>query len=305
MQSRKSLGSGIAFMGLLGLVLTASAQTNRPPGSREQLLQYVADLQRNPDDQALREKIIKVALDLRPAPATPPEALELEGAAEYAFKNAKSEADFADSARQYEKALLVAPWKATDYFNLGVAQEKARQLRPAIQSFELYLLAAPNANDTEEVRKRIGGLRFAISRAAQQDDLERATRVEAAREEQAREAKRQSAEGTWKYCSGDPTARFSIVRGAGGGGLVVKLLSLFTQDVNFGLYTQNIAGNSIQFVTKDDRNIARNYNIDTNIFVHKYNLTLSTDGTRLSGKEEYYFKGKYEGTFDVVFCRQE
>jgi tetratricopeptide (TPR) repeat protein len=90
-----------------------------------------------------------------------------EGAAEYAFKNAKANSDFSDAAKQYEKALLLAPWLAADYFNGGVAHEKAGENKAAIASFSLYLLAAPNADDTLAVKKRIGGLQYAAQKAVE------------------------------------------------------------------------------------------------------------------------------------------
>jgi tetratricopeptide (TPR) repeat protein len=160
---------------LLLLISKASlAQQGSSP--REQLKQYVADLQKNPDDRALREKIIRLVLTITPKPSVPPEALESEGAAEFAFKNAKSSANYADAARQYEKALLAAPWVAADYFNLGVAKEKADLPRNAIESFELYLMAAPEAEDATEVRKRIGGLKYGLVQQETEAAAERARR---------------------------------------------------------------------------------------------------------------------------------
>lgn len=67
----------------LNLVTRAQDST----GTTDTLKQYVADLQKNPGDDALREKIIKLALTLNPKPALPDEAITHEGAAEYAFKN--------------------------------------------------------------------------------------------------------------------------------------------------------------------------------------------------------------------------
>src|SRR5216684_3628070 len=117
------------------------------PGSGDELQQLTARLQQSPGDQALREKIIALALTLDPKPPTPDAVTMAEGAAEYAFKNAKANSDYSDTARQYEKALLLAPWLAVDYFNCGVAYEKAGEHKEAIRSFKLYLLAAPNADD--------------------------------------------------------------------------------------------------------------------------------------------------------------
>jgi len=144
--------------------LHLSAQ-DQPSSQREALKQYVADLQSRPDDQSLREKIIKVALETKPVPIIPAEAIEHEGGAEYLFKNAKGESDYVRAAEEYQKALLLAPWAAADYYNLGVAWEKANEPKKALSAFQLYLLAAPVANDANEVRKRIGGLRVAIQQA--------------------------------------------------------------------------------------------------------------------------------------------
>ena len=56
----------------IGLLLVgccvATAQDSSNP--REQLKQYVSDLQKSPDDQALREKIIKLVIDLEAQPPT-------------------------------------------------------------------------------------------------------------------------------------------------------------------------------------------------------------------------------------------
>jgi hypothetical protein len=58
---------------LYAIVMPAWAQT---ASSQQTLDQYVADLQKNPDDTALREKIIKLAQTMNPAPAIPEEARE-------------------------------------------------------------------------------------------------------------------------------------------------------------------------------------------------------------------------------------
>jgi len=91
----------------------AQDSTNAPAAStRDRLQQLTAQLQKSPDDQALREKIIALALTMNPGPATPDAATMAEGAAEYAFKNAKTNSDFSGAAKQYGKALLRALWLA-------------------------------------------------------------------------------------------------------------------------------------------------------------------------------------------------
>ena len=150
---------------LLIALLPVASSSAAADDQRDQLKQLTAQLQQTPGDQALREKIIALALTLNPRPATPDAATMAEGAAEYAFKNAKTISDYSDAAKQYEKALLQAPWLADDYFNCGVAHEKANENKDAIRNFNLYLLAAPSADDAVAVKKRIGGLQYAAQKA--------------------------------------------------------------------------------------------------------------------------------------------
>jgi len=158
--------SAVFFLFFSGMVYAGSQQ--------ETLSQYISDLQKNPDDNAQRAKIIKLAQEMKPAPAVPAEAEKFNDRGEYAAKTAKSEADFADAAKEYEKALLIAPWIAEDYCNLGILQEKSNQPQKAIESLNLYLLAAPNAKDAREVRKRIAGLEYAAEKSAKQSNFEAA-----------------------------------------------------------------------------------------------------------------------------------
>jgi tetratricopeptide (TPR) repeat protein len=141
------------------------ASTDNPS---DQLQQLAAQLQKSPDDQALREKIIALALTLNPKPTTPDAATMAEGGAEYAFKDAKTTSDYSAAAKQYEKALLLAPWLADDYFNCGVAHEKAGENKDAIRNFKLYLLAAPNADNVQTIKKRIGGLQYAAQKGEEE-----------------------------------------------------------------------------------------------------------------------------------------
>jgi tetratricopeptide (TPR) repeat protein len=170
----------ISAASLLLLISQASvAQQSSNP--REQLNQYVADLQKNPADDALREKIIKLALTLQPSPTIPAEVHTYEGRAERAFKDAKSPAEFVSAADEYKKALLVAPWVAMNYFNRAVVLESAGELREAVTDFKLYVLAAPNADDITVVQKRIGGLEFELEKQETNRATEERTRTEAAR----------------------------------------------------------------------------------------------------------------------------
>ena len=154
----------IVFLFLLAVVSLPLPAQLHAQNSQATLKQYLSDLQMNPTDTALREKIIKHVQGMRPKPTIPDEAERYEGRAEFAIKNAKSEAEFLDAAKEYEKALFIAPWVSVYYFNQGIAYEKAGKPKEAKRSFEFYLIAAPNAQDARAVRKRIGGLDFAMEK---------------------------------------------------------------------------------------------------------------------------------------------
>lgn len=159
-RSMKNVGRFIIFtIALIGL---ATAHAANP---REELKQLTAQLQGNPTDPALREKIIKLARTTKLAPAIPAEAERFDGRGEYAFKSAKSEADYLAAGQEFEKASNAAPWFAPYYFNAGTAYEKAQRPAEAKRNFEFYLVASPNAQDARDVRRKISGLEFSIEKA--------------------------------------------------------------------------------------------------------------------------------------------
>lgn len=73
------------------LTLTASAYAQSP---REQLNQLTAQLQQTPTDNVLRERIIKLGAEIKPAPAIPEEARRPFVRANTALKDAKTEAEY-------------------------------------------------------------------------------------------------------------------------------------------------------------------------------------------------------------------
>lgn len=144
------------YLILLIVIVTGStviAQDSASP--REQLKQYVADLQKSPDDQTLREKIIKLALTLDPKPATPEDAERFMARGQAALEIAKESKGYAESIAEFQKAALAAPWLGNVYYNLGFVQEKAGDYAAALRNLKLYLLATPNASDEKEVKALI------------------------------------------------------------------------------------------------------------------------------------------------------
>jgi len=134
---------------------------------QQTLAQYLSDLQKNPNDNALREKIIRHVQTMTPKPAIPEEAERYMARGGAAVKAAKNEKDFQDAALEFEKASLVAPWLPAAYYNLGITQDKAGKYKEAIQSLKLYLLAAPEASDAKAVKTLVYEIEYRQEKAAQ------------------------------------------------------------------------------------------------------------------------------------------
>ncbi|MGB2751834.1 MAG: hypothetical protein WBC19_07225 [Pyrinomonadaceae bacterium] len=138
---------------LFAFTAILSAQT--PP---EQLQQMVAQLQKTPADNALREKIIKLAVTMKPAPEIPEDARRPFIRGNTAIKNASSAEDYANAAKLYQDALLLAPWWADAYFNLAKGQELHKDFDAAIQSLKFFLMTSPSAADAREAQDHIYAL---------------------------------------------------------------------------------------------------------------------------------------------------
>ncbi len=134
------------------------------PNPRELFGKLIAQLKSKPNDDSTRQHIMKLAQEIKPAQAVPEEAQKFEGRAQYAFRNAKSGTEFLDAAREYLKAIEVAPWVAGYYYDLCVILEKANRPAEAARACKLYLVAAPQAGDAGNVRKLVAGLEYALER---------------------------------------------------------------------------------------------------------------------------------------------
>ena len=162
-------GIGIVFLSLL----LAPIHWLWAESSKSQLNDLTARLQKSPDDQELRKKIIKLVSTMPKKPEIPDGLDELMGKAEYVAKNAAKSSDYLPAVEAYQQASLLAPWDADIYYNLGVMQEKAEKTGDAVNSFKLYLLGKPNASDKRKVKKRIGALEY----VAKTDNLDGAVFV--------------------------------------------------------------------------------------------------------------------------------
>jgi len=134
------------------LALTANAYAQSP---REQLKQMVEQLQKNSWDSPLREKIIKLATTLKPAPEIPEEARRSFIIGEALFKQVKSLRPAYEAADAFRTATTLAPWWSDAYWNLAVAQQLAGQYVSAKESLRLYMLTNLSAADRRIAQDRL------------------------------------------------------------------------------------------------------------------------------------------------------
>ncbi len=157
------------FAFMLVLLFIASFPAHAQSANPQQTLhQYIADLRKNPDDYALREKIIKHVQAMKPAPAVPEEARRFMNRGMAAAEGAKTESDYRDAIQEFQKAVNSAPWLGSGYRNLAVVQDKAGQFAQAVQNLTLFLLTNPSAADAEAAKTLIDKIEYRQEKAAKE-----------------------------------------------------------------------------------------------------------------------------------------
>jgi tetratricopeptide (TPR) repeat protein len=140
------------------LAAGAAPETKKSSAGAEELQKYVEQLRKNPGDKALREKIIKLGAGMKPAPALPEDAERHMARGTTFAQKASNSAGYRKAIAEFEAATNAAPWLALAYYNLGVVQEKAGLFNEAIQSLNYYLKAAPDAKNSRDVKNKIYAL---------------------------------------------------------------------------------------------------------------------------------------------------
>jgi len=154
------------MLGLMVITLfSAHAQSSNP---QQTLNQYVSDLQKNPNNYALREKIIRHTQTMRPAPGVPDEARRFMNRGMAAAEGAKTESDYRDAIQEFQKAVNIAPWLGSGYRNLAVVQDKAGQYAQAVQNLKLFLLTNPPAADAEAAKTLMDKIEYRQEKAAKE-----------------------------------------------------------------------------------------------------------------------------------------
>jgi len=142
--------------------LSASAGGATP---REQFAQMLDLLQKTPRDDALRENIVRFALDLKPAPAVPEEARRALVRGNTALEEGAGLDDYARAAKHYEEAAALAPWWGAAYLNLARAQELQFDYRSAQHNLKLYMLTARSPEDARKAQDYLYALEDKQERA--------------------------------------------------------------------------------------------------------------------------------------------
>ncbi len=225
---------------------------------REALTHYVNAIQPasegSPKDQELREKIIKLVQKIQPPPAVPEEARRHMLRGEAAVDAARDKGGFLRAADEFGKALLLAPWLAEGYYNLGVVCDKAGLYEEAIRALNMYLMAKPNAGDAKQVHDLIYKIEYRIEEAKRLAEEENKKAL-AAKQQENEKAKKliRNLAGIWGYKQANWTEFYE---------LIVTGEDSFTLKYKYYTKTSNFPGNP---------------------FPHKDEFSLKVNGDNMSG----------------------
>jgi tetratricopeptide (TPR) repeat protein len=157
---------------------------------REQLTALTVQLRKSPSDDALRLKLIALALTLKPAPEIPEEAREPFVMGATMLKKAEGAAGAVKSVDLFTKSLEIAPWFADSYYNRALAREAAGQFGLAIDDLKLYLKFKLPAAERRQAQDKIYALKANAELAAEKKGAQDAIDRVAADKAQAEQARR-------------------------------------------------------------------------------------------------------------------
>ncbi len=186
---------------MLAALLVSVAAAGAKPKPAELLKQYLAQLQKTPDDEALRSQIVVLASAMRPPPRIPDEARRPFVKATTFQKEAKDATGLELAIASYREALLLAPWWPDALYDASTAYEAAGRYDEAARTVKLFLLTRPSKRDGDEAQNRLYALEAkqemarsqAAADAARSSEEERARRQRDAADAEA-EARRRAEE---------------------------------------------------------------------------------------------------------------
>ncbi len=149
---------------LLGSIAISAAQTTKPAATsrqsadataRKQFAAALAEFREQPGDTDLRDKVIRLARSLKPAPAIPPEARDCFAQGMAQFERAATAEDFRGAAKQFELAVQAAPWYAEAYYKLAAAYAKAGDYEKEKQALRVYMTAVRDESSVQAAQNLI------------------------------------------------------------------------------------------------------------------------------------------------------
>jgi len=254
---------------LLGTIGVNGVYAQSP---REQLQQMVEQLQKSPGDTALREKIIRLATSIKPAPAIPEEANRAFVKGGVFQTEAKDASGYELAISAYREALRTAAWWGDAYFNLAAALESAGKFDEAIASIKLYMVSMQAGSaEARQAQNRV----YAIE--AKSEMASRQATAAAQQAQASAVAQAQRFEGNWyrivmttRVSNNEPIRQsFRIDRDPNGNWRVSG--PMFSSPAS---RTYDVRLEGVEFKFKDE---STSFNIGT----AEYGGSLSADGSRM------------------------
>jgi hypothetical protein len=81
-----------------------------------------------------------------------------------AIEMANTPADLDDAAKEFQKAIELAPRWPDPYYNLGMVQNKMERYDDALKNLKSYLQLAPNAKDAQEVKQLVNKIEYKLDK---------------------------------------------------------------------------------------------------------------------------------------------
>lgn len=202
----KMVMCAILAVAILGFAPTAAKAADAKTAFDKAMTEVTKTQASSAAEATAMEKAIAAARAVKPPPTVPDATIDHVGRAKAAARLAKGPVDFLDAANAFGQAARLAPWVAEYHYNRGVLLEKAEKHEVAERALGLYLKAAPNAQDRNEVRERIAGLGYAREKAGR----ERAAAATAAKPVAKPATKSLAIAGIWMGDDGISRYRVSV-----------------------------------------------------------------------------------------------
>ena len=123
---------------------------------RAHFAESLNDFQSHPwDNEAGREKVVRLAAVLPTPPPIPEEARQLFLQASALIKQTSTPAELQKPIELLRKALVIAPWWGNAYYNLSRAQELSGDYDEAVKQLNYYIELKPSDAEASEARSHI------------------------------------------------------------------------------------------------------------------------------------------------------